>query len=297
MNVISCKESQALVWANKCFSGKIQFSSYSYSRFLGPRHRLQGRAVRWRWSHLGREVGSIPAVGCPASTWLCPHTASSVSCTRPFCIRVILVLLQCFAVIWGEEGGPGTCWCIEKGKRWGSAWLFCEGFLCCRGQSGHPEPGGALCRRLAPETSPQQPGAWRSGQGERAIGMKSPPKSRRVHLVQRGWSDRLGDEAHLRASSQIISQGGSLLNVPCKVLAANLLVWNLETPLWRLLLACRAITAVRGAAAACQGRNQKCSRVQVATQTKTFTCSCFSPASGTAFLLSLSRKKCPRAGL
>lgn len=42
------------------------------------------------------------ALGHPASAWCCPGEASGVLLSRPFCIRVILVVLHYFAIILGD---------------------------------------------------------------------------------------------------------------------------------------------------------------------------------------------------
>lgn len=42
------------------------------------------------------------ALGHPASAWCCPGEVSGVLLTKPFCIRVILVVLHYFAVILGD---------------------------------------------------------------------------------------------------------------------------------------------------------------------------------------------------
>lgn len=51
---------------------------------------------------LGKRRPGAPAPGRPASAWFCPGKASGVLHARPFCIRVILVVLHHFAVILGD---------------------------------------------------------------------------------------------------------------------------------------------------------------------------------------------------
>lgn len=50
----------------------------------------------------GEEKCGTAALGHPASAWCCPGEASGVLLSRPFCIRVILVVLHYFAVILGD---------------------------------------------------------------------------------------------------------------------------------------------------------------------------------------------------
>lgn len=46
------------------------------------------------------------------------------------------MLLQCFAVIWGEEGGLGTCWYIEKASGEGHRGRFVKAFCAAVGKVG-----------------------------------------------------------------------------------------------------------------------------------------------------------------